>query len=75
VCCEEDLIATVGLATAHGKILHKWETDLRNEIPNYDDLAGEATKVLGLTDAGKPLRLGTWRSVSQVLPFHSFRRL
>jgi putative ATP-dependent endonuclease of the OLD family len=34
-----------------------WETELMKEIPEYEKLAGEATRFLGLrSDSGKPLR-------------------
>jgi hypothetical protein len=37
--------------------MRDWESDLQGEIPDYEELAGQATKTLGLPAGdGKPLR-------------------
>lgn len=42
-----------------------WENDLRGEIPDYEELAGDATETLGLpAGSGKPLRA---RYIAQTL--------
>jgi putative ATP-dependent endonuclease of OLD family len=52
---EKPAVAMDGEKVAFFK--NDWEVDLMPEIPEYEKLAGEATKTLGLrSDSGKPLK-------------------
>jgi len=52
-----DKPSTAVIEKRFGCFVNNWEKDLMVEIPDYEKLAGTATKELGLSpDSGKPLR-------------------